>query len=58
MKVKMFANVGNVPKLEEEVNSWLSDNPVNIYHVKQSQTYDSKDDTFYTLISIWYVENL
>jgi hypothetical protein len=55
MKVKMFANVGNVPKLEEEVNSWLSNNPVNIHHVKQSHTYDSKDDTFYTLISIWYV---
>lgn len=56
MKVKIFTNNGDAPKLEEEVNKWLSDNPVNISHVKQSYAYDSKGDTFYTLISIWYVK--
>lgn len=58
MKVKMFTNRGDTPKLEEEVNEWLSNNPTKIFHVKQSYTYDSKDDLFYTLISIWYVKTI
>jgi hypothetical protein len=54
MQVKMFVNQGDAPKLQEEVNEWLSANRVNIHHVKQSYAFDSKGDTFYTLISIWY----
>jgi hypothetical protein len=55
MKVKMFVNKGDVPKLEEEVNNWLSNNPVEIYHVKQSFGFDDRDNRFSTLIAIWYV---
>jgi hypothetical protein len=58
MKVKMFTNEGDAPKLEEEVNKWLSDNPANIFHVKQSYAYDSQGKILYTLISIWYVETI
>ena len=55
MKVKMFSNEGNIPKLEEEINQWFSQNKVNISHVKQSYIYDVKGDMFCTLISIWYI---
>jgi hypothetical protein len=55
MKVVMFANQGDNVKLEEKVNKWMNDNTrVKIFHVKQSYAYNSKDDMFYTLISIWY----
>ena len=57
MKVRMFSNQGNVPKLEEEINQWLSQNPANISSIKQSYAYDGNGDMFYTLISIWYKEN-
>ena len=58
MKVKMFINEGDVPKLEEEVNNWLNHKPVNISHIKQNYAYDNKDDRYCTLISIWYVETI
>jgi hypothetical protein len=58
MKVKMFTNQGDVPKLEEEINKWLTHNPANISHVKQSYGYDNKGDMFYTLISIWYTDTI
>ena len=56
MKVKMFTNIGDTSKLEEEINEWLRVKPVNIFHVKQNYAYASKGDRFYALISIWYVE--
>ena len=56
MKVKMFTMQGDAPKLEKEVNQWLSENKVSTSqsHIKQSYVYDSKDNVFCTLISIWY----
>ena len=54
----MFVNEGDIPKLEEEVNNWLSHNPVKISHVKQSFSFDSEDHIFRTLISIWYLETM
>lgn len=56
MKVKIFANVGDAPKLEGEINKWLlENNKVDIIHIKQNYAYDNKN-YFYTLISIWYKE--
>lgn len=58
MKVKMFTNQGDAPKLESEVNQWLSEHNIKISHshIEQSYAYDSKGDVFYTLIYIWYDE--
>jgi hypothetical protein len=58
MKVKMFVNEGDVPKLEEEVNNWLSHNPVKISYVKQGFSFDDRDNRFSALISIWYAETI
>jgi hypothetical protein len=56
MKVKMFAGQGDVKELEKEVNQWLSENNVSVSNaqVKQSYVYDSKNDLFRILISLWY----
>jgi hypothetical protein len=56
MKVKMFAGQGDVKELEKEVNQWLSENNVSVSNaqVKQSYEYDSKNDLFRILISLWY----
>jgi hypothetical protein len=56
MKVKIFTNQGAVPKLEEEINQWLSDKNVRLSssHIRQSYTYDSKDNIFCAMISVWY----
>lgn len=56
MKVKIFTNRGDVPKLEEEINHWLSNKNVSISysHIKQNYIYDSKDNMSCALISVWY----
>jgi hypothetical protein len=56
MKVKMFAGQGDVKELEKEVNQWLGENNVSVSNaqVKQSYVYDSKNDLFRILISLWY----
>ena len=54
MKVKIFTNEGDAPKLEKEINSWLSESKADIRHIKQSYAYDVKGDLFYTLVSVWY----
>jgi hypothetical protein len=54
MKIKIFTNDGDASKLENEINTWLSNNKVPIQLVKQNYTYDVKGDKFYTLVSIWY----
>lgn len=56
MKVKIFTNRGDGPKLEEEINHWLTDTNISISysHIKQSYIYDSKDDMSCALISVWY----
>jgi len=54
MKVKIFTNEGNAPKLEKEINNWLSESKADIRHIKQSYAYDVKDDLFYALVSVWY----
>jgi len=57
MKVKIFSNQGDAPKLEKEINKWLLDNSnIEIAHVKQSYAYDN-EASFYALISIWYTDN-
>ena len=57
MKVKMFPNQGDAPKLENEINKWLLDNSnIEIAHVKQSYAYDNIS-FFSALISIWYTDN-
>lgn len=56
MNVKIFTNEGDAPKLEKEINDWLSKNKADIQHIKQSYAYDIKGDSFYALISIWYKE--
>jgi hypothetical protein len=57
MKVKIFSNQGDAPKLENEINKWLLDNSnIEIAHVKQSYAYDN-EAFFYALISIWYTDN-
>jgi len=56
MKVKIFINEGDVPKLEKEINQWLLDNKdIEIIHIKQDYAYDNKE-FFYTLVSVWYEE--
>ncbi len=56
MKVKIFTNQGNAPKLEKEINEWLDVQvSIKIHHIKQSYAFDSKGDQFYTIVSIWYV---
>lgn len=59
MKVKMFQNQGDAPKLEKEVSHWLSENKASPSHsqFKQSYVYDSKNDVFHILVSIWYEES-
>lgn len=54
MKVKIFTNEGDAPKLEEEINDWLSKSKADIQHIKQSYVYDIKDNLFDALVSIWY----
>jgi hypothetical protein len=56
MKVKIFTNQGDAPKLEEEINRWLNEKSVSLSysHIKQSYVYDSKNNTFCALISVWY----
>lgn len=56
MKVKIFTNEGDAPKLEKEINDWLSETKVDIHHIKQSYAYDIKADLFDTNISLWYDE--
>ena len=54
MKVKIFTNLGDAPRLEKEINQWLNDNiERKILHIQQDYAYDNKE-AFYTLISIWY----
>ncbi len=56
MKVKIFLNEGNAPALEREINKWLAQNPkIQVSHIKQNYAYDN-EETFYTLLSIWYEE--
>jgi len=56
MKVKIFTNQGDALKLEEEINQWLSEKNVNVSssHIKQNYIYDSKDNMFCALVSVWY----
>lgn len=56
MKVKIFTNEGDAPKLEKEINDWLSESKADIHHIKQSYVHDIKADLFDALISIWYEE--
>ena len=54
MKVKIFSNEGDAPKLEKDINQWLVEKSnIEILHIKQNYAYDNKQ-FFYTLISIWY----
>jgi hypothetical protein len=56
MKVKMFTGQGDVTELEKEANQWLSEHnvsPLNV-QIKQSYAYDSRNDLFRILISLWY----
>lgn len=56
MKVKIFTSEGDALNLEEEINQWLGDKKVSISssHIRQNYTYNSKDNMFCTLISVWY----
>lgn len=56
MKVKIFTNRGDALKLEEEINNWLSEKNISMSssQIKQSYTYDSKDNMSCALISVWY----
>jgi hypothetical protein len=56
MKVKIFTNQGDALKLEEEINQWLSEKNVSLSysHIKQNYIYDSKDNRFCALVSVWY----
>jgi len=55
MKVKMFTNMGDVTKLENEVNEWFRTNAVKIHFIEQSYTFSSSiGGGLNTLISIWY----
>lgn len=57
MKVKIFTDEGDAPKLEKEINAWLDEGKAeDIYHIKQSYFYDSKDNVYAGTISIWYKE--
>lgn len=57
MKVKIFSNEGDAPKLEAEINQWLLANDnIEVFDIKQNYSYDNKQ-FFYTLVSIWYKEN-
>jgi hypothetical protein len=58
MKVKMFVNEGDIPKLEKEVNQWLGENNISALHINQSFTFDSSDNQHSALISVWYEEKL
>ncbi len=55
MMVKIFTNMGEVPRLEKEINQWLDENRNNIQidQVQQSYAHDGQQH-FYTLISVWY----
>jgi hypothetical protein len=56
MRVKLFTDRGDLPKLEEEINQWLSSKNVSISqsHIKQNYIYDTKDNMSHALISVWY----
>jgi hypothetical protein len=56
MKVKIFTNRGDLPKLEEEINQWLGNKNVSMSHshIEQNYIYDSKDNMSCALISVWY----
>ena len=56
MRVKIFTGRGDVQKLEEEINQWLSGKNVSMSYsqIKQSYIYDSKDNMSGALISVWY----
>jgi hypothetical protein len=56
MKVKIFSNEGDAPKLETEINKWLLTNDnIEIFDIKQNYAYDNAQ-FFYALVSIWYKE--
>ena len=56
MKVKIFADAGDAPKLEKEINKWLQDNKkIEVKHIKQDYAYDN-EQLNYTLNSIWTEE--
>ncbi|MBW1650310.1 MAG: hypothetical protein JRJ44_06480 [Deltaproteobacteria bacterium] len=58
MKVKMFTNMGDAPKLETEINDWLdNNNNIEIKHIKQNYACDNKGDMFYSLLSTWYEDS-
>ncbi len=56
MKVKIFTNQGDTLKLEEEINQWLREKNVSLSYsnIKQNYIYDSKDNMFCALVSVWY----
>lgn len=56
MRVKIFTNRGDLPKLEEEINEWLGNQNVSMSHshIGQNYIYDSKDNMSCALISVWY----
>lgn len=58
MKVKMFVNDGDIPKLEREISKRLTENRIDVEHshIQQSYNYDRESKTSMTLISIWYEE--
>jgi hypothetical protein len=54
MKVRIFTNEGDAPRLENEINKWLLDNKnIQVKHIKQDYAYDN-EQSFCTLISLWY----
>ncbi len=52
MRVKIFTGNGIVRDLENEINQWLSTNPVKVVDIKQSYTCDSK--SCYAMMSVWF----
>jgi len=48
LKIKIFK--ADMPDLENQINTWLQENKINIRHIKQSSMmYD-------TIISIFYID--